>query len=163
MPNDDGLIDPQTPKRPESGSAESRPILAFLFALVAVSIALGFLVAAVRGRPVGIPIVAMVGYTFLIAFIAYRRVAWDRLTRGKFLLGHCLALAMVYAITTGAIAAYPHLPTWFTAGTNSRGGSFFRLCLIVIFLVLAVCEYSWALRDEGEEAPREPMISLRRR
>jgi hypothetical protein len=153
MPNDDGdLIDPQqTPKRPESGSVQPDPILAFLLALVAIFIAFFLLLAAARGRPVGIPMVVMVGYTFMIAFIAYRfRV--PRLARGKFLLGHCLALAIVYLITTKALGAYSHLPTWFTAGTGHRGGSFFTWCLAVIFLVLAVCEYSWGLRDEGEEA-----------
>jgi hypothetical protein len=102
MPNnDDGLIDP-TPKRPESGSAESDPYAAFLFVFLALFIAVGVLFAAVRGHPVGTPILAMVGYTILVGLIAFKfRVPWDRLTRGKFLLAHCLVLAIVYAIGPG--------------------------------------------------------------
>jgi hypothetical protein len=140
-----------TPKRPESGSAESDQYAAFLVAFVAVLIAVFFLLAAVRARgPVGTPIAAMSFYTLVIAWFAYRlRVPWDRLIRGKFVLGHCLALAIVYLITTKALAAKPHLPAWFTH--EYRRGSWLDLCLYFTFIAVAVCEYSWVLRDEGEE------------
>jgi hypothetical protein len=154
------LIDPlQTPKRPESGSAESGPHrrsagVAFLIALVALFIPSGILFAALTDRPGGFQIVTMVAYTLVIPYIASDRflklVPWDRLTRGKFLLEHCLALAIVYGITTGALAAKPYLPTWFTA--VARKGSFFYWCLFGILFVLAFCEVAWGSMPEDEEA-----------
>ncbi len=160
MPNnDDGLMDLlQTPKRPESGSADSDPDRrssgkAFLIALVALFIPIGVLFVALKGHPGGIQIAAMVAYTLLIPYIASDRflnlVPWGRLTRGKFLLVHCLVLAIVCGITTGALAAKPFLPPWFTAG--GQKGSFFDWSLIGILLVLAFCECSWGPRHEGEE------------
>lgn len=160
--NDDGLSGLlQTPKRPEPGSAESDPDpvrrssgKAFLIALVALFIPIGILVIALRDWPGGIQIAAIVVYTLLIPYIAsdrfLNRVPWDRLTRGRFLLVHCFALAIVYGITTGALAAKPYLPPWFT--TEGRKGSFFDLCLIGVLLALAFCECFWGSRREGEEA-----------
>jgi|SRR5215831_8875875 len=152
MPNnDDRCIDlVQMPKRPESGSAKPDParrsgVVAFLIALVALITPGVILFTVLKDRPGGIQIVAMVEYTLLIPYLASDRflirVPWDRLTRGKFLLEHCLALAIVYGITTGALAAKPHLPTWFTA--EGRKGSWFSLCLIGILVVLAFCEFAW--------------------
>jgi hypothetical protein len=159
-------------KRPDSVSDKSDPapvrssIVAFLIAVDALLIPGGILFVALRHRPGGIQVFAMAVYTLAIPYVTsdryLNRVPWDRLTRGKFLLGHCLALLIVYAITTVALAAYPHLPTWFTAVPHyGKKVSLLELCLIVIFLVLAVCEYSWGSRDEGEEAQRKPMISFR--
>lgn len=158
----------ETPNRSESCSSESDPepyrrigSAALLLALAAVLIAAFFLLAAVRGRPVGTPILVLVAYTFLFALLAFKsRVPLDRLTRGRFLLQHCLVLAIVYAITTEAVAAYPHLPTWFTAmPRHGRGFSFFGWCLIVISLVLAFCECSWVFRDEGEQVSKAEQSS----
>jgi len=132
-----------------------------MIALVALAIPSGVLFVALKHRPGGIQIVAMVAYTLLIPYIVsdrfLNRVYWDRLTRGRFLVVHCFALAIVYAITTWALAAYPDLPTWFTAVPRyGKKVSFLELCLIVIFFVLAVCEFSW-----GEEAQGKPRISFR--
>jgi hypothetical protein len=164
MPNsDDGLTGLlQTPKSPESASAESDPDpdrrssgKALLIALVALFIPIGILFVALKDRPGGIQIVAIVAYTLLIPYIASDRflnlVPWDRLTCGKFLLVHFLTLAIVYGITTGALAAKPYLPPWFT--TEGRKGSFFDLCLMGILLALALCECSWGSKHEGEETP----------
>jgi len=92
----------------------------------------------------------MVAYTLLIPYMASDRVLklvpWDRLTRGRFLLQHCLALAIVYLITTAALAAKPYLPALFTL--ESRGGSIFVLSLVGILYLLARLECSWGLRRE---------------
>jgi hypothetical protein len=159
MPNnDDRLMGPLQPKT-ESGSAQSDPDRrssgkAFLIALVALIMPSGILFFALKDRPSGIQIVVIVAYTLLIPYIASDRflnlVPWDWLTRGKFLVVHGLALAIVYGITTAALAAKPYLPPWFT--TEGRKGSFFDWCLIGILLVLAFCEYSWGSTHEGEEA-----------
>jgi hypothetical protein len=75
-------------------------------------------------------------------------VPWNRLTRPKFLLVHLAVLAAVYGITTEAFAIRPQLPAWFVI--SGRKGSFFDLCLLGIFFVLAVCECSWASKHDEE-------------
>src|SRR5215471_4888965 len=97
--NDQGLTGLlQTPKRPESGSAESEPAphrgssgAGFLIALIAASVggllmfamASGIPLLGLMHRPGEIPVVAMVAYTLLIPYMASDRVLklvpWDRL------------------------------------------------------------------------------------
>ena len=103
-------------------------------------------------RPGGIQILAMVAYTFLIPYIASDRflnlVPWDRLIRAKVVLGHCLALVIVYGITTEALAVRLRLPAWFI--TSGRRPSLFIVCLCGILLALALGEHYWAMRPEDE-------------
>jgi hypothetical protein len=142
--------------RPESGSSPADPnkrnygmviLITFAFLIVGV-----VLVIALADRPGGIQILAMVVYTFLIPYIASDRflnlVPWDRLIRGKVLLGHCLALVIVYGVTTEALAVRPRLPTWFI--TSGRRPSLFIVCLGGILLALAFGEYYWAMSPEDE-------------
>jgi hypothetical protein len=75
-------------------------------------------------------------------------VPWDRLIRGKVLLGHCLALVIVYGITTEALAVRPRLPAWLI--TSGRRPSFFFVCLGGTLLALAFGEFYWAMSPEGE-------------
>jgi hypothetical protein len=71
-------------------------------------------------------------YNISIPFVAseffVKHIPRKTLTRRKFLLRHCCALGIVYVITTGALAAKPHLPDWFTE--EYRKGSFFDWFLI---------------------------------
>ncbi|HTC47106.1 MAG TPA: hypothetical protein VK722_07275 [Candidatus Aquilonibacter sp.] len=112
----------------------------------------GVLAIALADRPGGIQILAMVAYTFLIPYIASDRflnlVPWDRLIHGKVLLGHCLALVIVYGITTEAPAVRPRLPTWFI--TSGRRPSLFLVCLGGVLLALAFCEYHWVMKSKDE-------------
>jgi hypothetical protein len=141
--------------RPESGSSPAAPhkrnygmvilsTIAFLIVGVVLTIALA-------DKPGGLQILAMVAYTFLIPYIASNRflnlVPWDRLIRGKVLLGHCLALVIVYGITTEALAVRPRLPAWLI--TSGRRPSLFTICLGGIILALAFGEFYWAMSPEG--------------
>jgi hypothetical protein len=161
MPDDDLIDLMQTPKSPESGSEESDPTpsqrngLAFLI-LLAFFIPIGYFFWKLQDRPGGIQIAIMVAYTAAVPFFASDRfrkpVPWSFFNRfrERFLLGHCLALAIVYGITTGALAVKPRLPAWFT--TEGRKGSFFDMCLVLIFIILVICEWSWMSRHERKQA-----------
>jgi hypothetical protein len=119
MPDDEPLNLLQTSNRPESGSLEPDPskrrggmvVLITLCYLAVGSILLVYLV----DRPNGIQVFALMAYTFLIPYIASNRflnfVPWDRLIRGKVLLGHCLALVIVYGVTSEALAVEARLPS----------------------------------------------------
>jgi hypothetical protein len=95
----------------------------------------------------------MAAYTVAVPYVASNRflnfVPWDRLIRGRVLLGHCLALLIVYVITTEALAIKPRLASWFIE--EHRKGSFFDLCLVLILFVLAFYECQWAMRENGGE------------
>ncbi|HEV2289373.1 MAG TPA: hypothetical protein VGR81_10515 [Candidatus Acidoferrales bacterium] len=156
MPDDEPLSLLQTPRSPESGSAEPDPnkrnygmvVLITLGSLVLS----GVLCVNLVDHPGGIQTLAMVAYTFLIPYIASDRflnfVPWNRLIRGKALLGHCLALVVVYGITTEALAVKPRLPIWFI--TSGRRLSLFPFCLGGILLALAFCEYRWVMKSKDE-------------
>jgi hypothetical protein len=105
-------------------------------------------------RPGGFQIAALVMYTISIPFVAseffVKLIPWKALTRRKFLLRHCRALAIVYVITTGALAAKPHLPDWFTE--EVRKGSFFDWFLIVTFYLLACNECNWGEGLEDKDS-----------
>ena len=142
--------------RPESGSSPSDPNKRNYGMVVFITIAFlgvgGVLAITLADKPSGIQISAMVAYTFLIPYIASDRflnlVPWDRLIRGKVLLGHCLALVIVYGITTEAPAVRPRLPTWFI--TSGRRPSLFLVCLGGILLALAFCEYHSVMKSKDE-------------
>jgi len=112
----------------------------------------GVLAITLADRPGGIQILSMVAYTFLIPYIASDRflnlVPWDRLIRGKVLLGHSLALVIVYGITTEALAVRSRLPTWFI--TSGRRLSLFLVCLGGVLLALGFCEYHWVMKSKDE-------------
>jgi hypothetical protein len=120
-------------------------------------IPIGYLFWTSSERPGGIQIAIMVTYTFAIPWLTSNRflkpVPWALFNRfrGRFLLVHCLALAVVYGITTAAYAAKPYLAGWFIV--EGRKGSFFDLSLMAIFFVLAVWESSWILKHKDEGAP----------
>jgi hypothetical protein len=156
MPDDEPLSLLQTSDSPESGSAEPDPKkrrygMVVLITLGCLALG-GILLVSLVDRPGGIQIFAMVAYTFFIPYIASNRlldlVPWDRLTRGKVLLGHCLALVIVYDITTEALAVKVRLPTWFV--TSGRRPSLFLVCLGGILLALAFCEYFWLMKSGDE-------------
>jgi|SRR5664279_818771 len=161
---DDELIDLlQKPKDPEPDFDEAEPTPAqrsgWAFVLtLACFIPIGILFNKLANRPYGIQIAILVTDTFLIFYIASNRflnpVPWDLLSRcrRRFLLGHAVALAVVYCITTWALAVKPHLPTWFVV--SGRKGSLFDLCLIVILILLGFYEYSWLSRQEKKQASR---------
>jgi hypothetical protein len=96
------------------------------------------------------------GYTLIVPYILsdrfLRYVPWDLLNRfrGKFLLVHCLALALVWGITTLAFAAKPILPQWFV--TSGRRPAVFYYCLGGILLAFAFWESSWISGHKGEES-----------
>ena len=142
--------------RPESGSSSAAPhkrnygmvILTTIASLIVGVV----LTIALADKPGGLQILAMVAYTFLIPYIASNRflnlVPWNRLIRGKVLLGHCLALVIVYGTTTEALAIRPRLPAWLI--TSGRRPSLFTICLLGILLALAFGEFYWATSPEGE-------------
>lgn len=142
--------------QPESGSnpkdPEKRDYGLVVFITIAYLVVGSVLAIALIDRPGGMQILAMVAYTFLIPYIASDRflklVPWDQLIRGKVLLGHCLALAIVYGITTEALAAMPHLPAWFI--TSGRRLSPFIVCLCGVLLALAFGEYYWAIGPDDK-------------
>jgi hypothetical protein len=163
MPEDnDSLPDLlQTPDNPESGygEAEQHPDKrshnkAVLLFIVVLFIPLVVLCCFLQDRPGGVQIAILVVYTASIPFLASDRfensVPWDRITRRKFLLRHCAALGVVYGITTGALAAKPYLPDWFTI--PDRKGSCFYWSLGIIFLFLASFESSWEDGRENKDA-----------
>jgi hypothetical protein len=142
--------------RSESGSSPADPnkrnygmVILTTIASLIVGVVLAIVLA---DKPGGLQIVAMVVYTFLIPYIASDRfldlVPWDRLIRGKVLLGHCLALVIVYGITTEALAVRPRLPAWLI--TSGRRPSLFTICLGGILLAFAFGESYWAMSPEGE-------------
>ena len=157
----------QTPKSPDSGSGESdsgpdrdsdprperRDYIDVLFITFGLLIAGGIFLASLIDRPGGIQIIGMVVYTVLIPYISSDRflnyVPWERLTRRRSLLGHCLALGIVYGITTEAWASKPHLPDWFI--TSGRRPALFYYCLGGFLLALAFCECSWISKHEKEQ------------
>jgi hypothetical protein len=106
-------------------------------------------------RPGGMQIAAMLLYTLAIPYILSDRflrfVPWDLLNRfrRKFLLVHCLALAVICGITTLAFAAKPILPDWFI--TSGRKPALFYYCLGGILLALAFWECSWISGHKGRE------------
>jgi len=175
---DDDLIDLlKTPRSPQRDSGESNtqpdrsdafdpeliaswnpsrrdyPNVIFItfagFALICV------VLVNLRSRPGGMQIAALVIYTLLIPYILSDRflrfVPWALLNRfrKKFLLVHCLALAIVYGITTLAFAAKPSLPDWFI--TSGRKPALFYYCLGGILLALAFWECSWISGHKGRE------------
>ncbi|MFI5126510.1 MAG: hypothetical protein ACHQJX_06755 [Candidatus Acidiferrales bacterium] len=156
MSDDEPLSLLQTSNSPESGSAEPDPNKRGYGGVVLITLgylALGsILLVNLVDRSGGIQVFAMAAYTFLIPYIASNRflnlVPWDRLIRGKVLLGHCLALLIVYGITTEALAIKPRLPSWFI--TSGRRPSLFLVCLGGILLALAFCEYYWVMKSKDE-------------
>ena len=156
MSDDEPLSLLQTSNSPESGSAEPDPNkrnggMVVLITLCYVALG-GILLVNLVDRPNGIQIFTLVAYTFLVTYIASNRflnlVPWDRLIRGKVLLGHCLALVIVYGITTEALAVKARLPVWFV--TSGRRPSLFLLCLAGVLLALAFCEYHWVMKSKDE-------------
>jgi len=163
MPKGDAVVTdlPQTVRPPESGPAESEPrpyrrnggisLLLLIFVLI---IPFAILFGELGDRPGGFQIAALVMYTISIPFVAseffVKLIPWKALTRRKFLLRHCRALAIVYVITTGALAAKPHLPDWFTE--EVRKGSFFDWFLIVTFYLLACNECNWGEGLEDKDS-----------
>jgi hypothetical protein len=135
---------------PEAYKRDSLPAFAIAIGLM---LAIGTLYWNLKGRSGGMQIVAMVAYTFGIPYILSNRflryVPWGLLNRfrERFLLVHCVALAVVYGITTLALAVKPRLPDWFVA--SGRKGSLFELCLLGIFLALAFWECSWISGHRG--------------
>jgi len=156
MSDDEPLSLLQTSNSPESGSAEPDPNKRGYGGVVLITLgylALGsILLVNLVDRSGGIQVFAMAAYTFLIPYIASNRflnlVPWDRLIRGTVLLGHCLALLIVYGITTEALAIKPRLPSWFI--TSGRRPSLFLVCLGGILLALAFCEYYWVMKSKDE-------------
>jgi hypothetical protein len=142
--------------RPESGSNPADPSKRNHGMVILITIAFlivgGVLATVFADKPGGLQIIAMVAYTFLVPYIASNRflnlVPWDRLIRGKVLLGHCLALVIVYGITTEGLAIKPRLPAWLI--TSGRRPSLFNICLLGILLALAFGEFYWATSPDGE-------------
>jgi len=163
MPEDnDSLPDLlQTSDNPESGSGEAEPHpekrsnnKAVLLFIVVLFIPLLVLCCFLQDRPGGVQIAILVVYSASIPFMASDRfhnfVPWDRLTSRKFLLRHCVALGVVYGITTGALGVKPYLPDWFTI--PDRKGSWFYWSLGIIFLFLASFESSRGNGRENEDS-----------
>jgi len=154
--SDEPLSVLQTSNAPESGSAGHNPNKRNGRTVVLITLGYltlgGILLVNLVDRPNGIQVLALVGYTFLIPYIASNRflnfVPWDRLMRGKVLLGHCLALVIVYGITTEAFAVRARLPAWFI--TSGRRPSLFLFCLAGILLALAFSEYYWLMKSKDE-------------
>lgn len=119
-------------------------------------IAICILFAVLQNRPNGMQIFAMVAYTVAVMYIASNRlfnlVRFNRLSRARLLLLHCLALVIVYVITTEALAVKPRLPNWFVR--RDWIVSLFDWCLMWIFLILAAGEYLWAMRPFAENTDR---------
>lgn len=162
MPDDDFIDLIRAPENLESRSGESdektgrRSSFSAFVVLLVFGIPLGYLFWTLQDRPGGIQIATMVAYTFAIPYILSDRflnpVPWALLNlfRERFLLVHCLALAVLYGIVTGAYAIKPRLPAWFVI--SGRKGSFFDLCLLIAFLILSFCECSWISRHKSEQA-----------
>ena len=163
MPDDDLIDLLKTPESTESdsGESDSEPdkrdsFSAFLIGVAACFVPIGVVFLTLKDRPGGMQIAAIVGYTLAIPYILSNRflstVPWDLLKRlrERFLLLHCLALAVVYGITTLAFAAKPRLPDWFVH--SGRKGSFFDACLLFILLALAFWECSWISARKDEQA-----------
>jgi hypothetical protein len=79
-------------------------------------------------------------------------VPWALLNRfrERFLLLHCVALAVVYCITTLAFAAKPRLPDWFV--TSGRRPALLYYCLGGALLALAFWECSWISGHKDKQA-----------
>jgi hypothetical protein len=171
---DDDLIDlPKTPAESDSGKTTQQqdrnaafdPKLlaswnptrrdypnALLITLA--GLALSFIIVwTLKDRPGGPEVTAMVLYTLAIPYILSDRflrfVPWELLNRfhKKFLLMHCLALAVTYGVTAFAFSARPSLPDWFI--TSGRRPSLFYYCLGGILLALAFWEGSWISKHKG--------------
>lgn len=163
MPKGDDIMTdlPQILKAPESGSAESEPHsyrrnggMSLLLVIFVIVIPFVILFGELSDRPGGFQIAALVMYTISIPFVAseffVQLIPWKALIRRKFLLRHCRALGIVYAVTTGALAAKPHLPDWFTG--EYRKGSFFDWFLIWGFYLLACGECNWGEKLEDKDS-----------
>jgi len=174
----DDLIDPlKPPKSAESDSGESntqpdrsdafdpeliaswnpsrRDYPNVLFITFAGFVLVCVVIVNLRHRPGGMQIVALVIYTLLIPYILSDRflrfVPWSLLNRfrKKFLLVHCLALAVIYGMSTFAFSVKRSLPVWFI--TAGRKPSLFNYCLGGILLALAYCECSWISAHKGRD------------
>jgi hypothetical protein len=116
-------------------------------------------VGILKDRPSGPQVAAMVLYTFAIPYILSDRflrfVPWALLNRfrKKFLLMHCLALAVIYGITTFAFSVKSSLPDLFI--TSGRRPSLFYYCLGGILLALAFWECSWISKHKGRDTSGE--------
>jgi hypothetical protein len=126
------------------------------FALICV------VINVLRSRPGGMPLAATIVYTLLIPWILSDRflrfVPWALLNRfrKKFLLMHCLALFVVYAITNLAFAARTSLPDWFV--TSGKRPALFYYVLGGVVLGLAFWESSWISGHKvttGDEAEQK--------
>ena len=140
--------DESSPSRNTRSSPEA------LLVLILVSIPLGILYYYIAKRPGGLQIFAMVAYSALIPYIAsncfLNEVPWRRLTRKRFLVAHCLYLALMYCIVTFAEAIKPNLPAW--SIHEGRKGSLFQFILIVIFVIMACFELAWRKKHSDEDA-----------
>jgi hypothetical protein len=163
MPDDDLIDLLKTPRSTESDSGESAPapdqrdsFTAFFIGVAACFVPIGVVFVTLKDRPGGMQIAAVVAYTLLIPYILSNRflstVPWALLNRfrERFLLLHCIALAVIFGITTLAFAAKPRLPGWFV--TSGRKPALFYYCLGGILLALAFWECSWISGHKDEQA-----------
>jgi hypothetical protein len=182
MPDDDFIDLMKAPKGAESVSVESDSgepdsegdqrdsLSAFIVGVGACFAPIGVVVFTLKNLPGGIQIAAIVAYTLTIPYILSNRylsyVPWDLLNRfrKKFLLAHCLAMAVICGITTLAFAARPSLPDWFI--TSGRRPALFYYCLGGVLLALALWESSWISKhksgqgfDKDKSGPRLPRLT----
>jgi len=187
MPDDDFIDLMKTPRSSESDSGESntepdrsdafdpeliaswnpsrRDYPNVLFITFAGLALICIVFVNLKDRPGGMQIAALVLYTLAIPYILSDRflgfVPWALLNRfrKKFLLLHCLALAVVYGITTLTFAAKPRLPDWFI--TSGRKPALLYYCLGGILLALAFWECSWISGQKDEQASDKDEIGPR--
>jgi hypothetical protein len=163
MPDDDLIDLMKTPRSPDSDpdESDSEPdqrdgLSAFLIGVAACFVPIFVAFVTLKDLPGGMQIAAMLAYTLAIPYILSNRflryVPWDLLSRfrQRFLLLHCLALAVVFGITTLAFTAKPRLPDWFV--TSGRKPALFYYCLGGILLALAFWECSWISGRKDEQA-----------
>jgi len=156
MPDDDfiDLMGKSKAADSDSDPNERDSFSAFIIGVGAFLLPTGVVVLTLKDLPGGIQIAAIVVYTLTIPHILSNRflsyVPWDLLNRfrQKFLLVHCLALAVICGITTLAFAARPRLPDWFI--TSGRRPALFYYCLGGISLALALWECSWITGHKDE-------------
>lgn len=146
MSDDPNFIDLMKAQQPSEPSDDVRThqrngLVAF-FILIAIVIPSGLFALAIKERPGGLEIAAIIGYTIAIIYISSNRflepVPWNLLTARKFLLMHALALVLVVVITAGALAIEPQLPAWMLV--SGRRGSFFGICYFLILAAMAFYE-----------------------
>ena len=150
--NQTAAFDPDLIASWNPGRREYPNVLIMTFAGFALFCAV---ILSLKNRPGGMPIAAMVIYTLLIPYILSNRllsfVPWTLLKqfRQKFLLIHCLALAVIYGLTRLAVTIKPRFPDWFV--TAGRRPSLFNFCLGGLILSLAFIECLWISQNKDRD------------